>query len=613
MKLQQHTIKLCAEADLVKKGEEEDGCFEKVSNKCPCGKINKKLLISKCFYYFFWSAYGSFFPLLGVYYKQIGMNPTQSGLLVGCRPLLEFISAPSLSSLADKLNLRKVMIIVNLLCWIAFVFPLGMIKPSDKTCHRYIMLAKNISEFTSQESDEVNDFLKSNTPQEPQIHEHHKGTVVFSEDSIHKVFYVLLFLSVIGEFFASPAPTLADTATLNALGDDKDKYGRQRMFGSIGWGSAMFLVGFAIDALPEYMVCDVKISKDYTYAFYFFLGYMFCALLTATQFSFKDCSTDDETIQGSARDVINIFLQLNYFSTVVAAFYAGLGMGLTRVFLFWHLEDLGAPPTLFGLSSAMDHLAETLTYFFIEFILTKLSHVQVIYLGLLVNFVRFLLISYLVNPWFILPLDLLQGFSHAGVWAALTSYLSKAAPKGYRAAVQGILQGFYYGLGRAVGAIGGGIFAHYYGTNTTFRMYGFGSIPVFLFMFITVSIYNHRTKKLSESMMAPRTEKEGKTIEGGGGGSNGDRDVDIEKTTANDILNNDLKTSEFIFSETILTKSAFEELPIMKQHDSGDRDEIFHGEESIEANSPPPLMTSESMCQLNEENGEKVEKIENCD
>ena len=461
---------------------------------CDCPNVNRKLIVSKLFYYCFWSAYGSFFPLLGVYYKQIGMNPTQSGLLVGCRPFVEFLSAPSLSSMADKMNIRKIMIVVNIICWIAFVFPIGMIKPSDKTCHRYIMLSKNITEFTSQESEEVNDFLKSNTPQEPQIHPHHKGVVVFSEDSIHKVFWVLLFLSVIGEFLACPAPSLADTATLNALGPDKDKYGRQRMFGSLGWGSAMFLVGFAIDALPEYEVCDVKISKDYSYAFYFFLCYMVCALVICTRFNFTDSDACDDTISGSPRDVLHVFMQVNYFSTVFAAFYAGLGMGLTRVFLFWHLEDLGAPPSLFGISSATDHLAETMTYFMIEVILSKVTHVQVIYMGLLVNFVRFILISYLVNPWFILPLDLLQGFSHAGVWAALTSYLSKAAPKGYKAAVQGILQGFYYGLGRAVGAIGGGVVAHYYGTNFTFRMYGYCSIPVFVFMFLMVTFHSKRQK-----------------------------------------------------------------------------------------------------------------------
>ena len=547
-----------------------------------CEKVNRRLLVSKVFYYFFWSAYGSFFPLLGVYYKQIGMNPTQSGILVGFRPLVEFISAPSLGSLADRLNIRKIMILFNLCCWIAFVFPIGMIKPSDKTCHRYLMLAKNITEITSHETDEVNEFLKTNTPHEEPIKPHRKGNVVFSDDSIHQVFWVLLFITIVGEFFASPAPTLADTATLNVLGENRDKYGRQRMFGSLGWGSAMFIVGFAIDALPMYTVCGVTISKDYTFAFYFFLGFMIIALFVATQFNFKDVGTYDETLHGTPKDVMHIFLTPNYAATVFAAFYAGLGMGLTRVFLFWHLEDLGAPPTLFGISSAVDHLSETLTYFFIDSLLRRFSHVQIIYAGLLINFVRFLLISTLTNPWFILPLDILQGFSHAGVWAALTSYLSKAAPQGYKAAVQGILQGFYYGLGRAVGAIGGGIFAHYFGTNFAFRLYGFGSIPVFLIMFCIVTLYTRSQQK--QPFIKPN---EGAVVP---------RDKQKEQELSNENKKNEIVENGFLFVGNDSNATSNDVPPISYESDdfyfvapSADKDSI----------APQHDLTEEFECKRN--------------
>eukprot|EP00112_Aurelia_sp_Birch-Aquarium-sp1_P007186 Seg1783.5 transcript_id=Seg1783.5/GoldUCD/mRNA.D3Y31 product="Major facilitator superfamily domain-containing protein 6" protein_id=Seg1783.5/GoldUCD/D3Y31 len=460
-------------------------------------RVNRKLLVSKLFYLFFWSAYGSFFPLLGVYFKQIGMNPTQSGILVGCRPLIEFISAPSMGSLADRLNIRKIMLLFNLLCWMSFVFPFAFIKPSDNTCHRYLMLSKNLTELVTQETSEVQQLLKSNNPEEPRIIPHRKGIVVFSEESIHNVFWLLLFLTLIGEFFACPATTLADTATLNYLGEDKEKYGRQRMFGSVGWGSAMLIVGLVIDSMPSYVVCGVTISKDYTYSFYFFLGYMIIAFGVSTRFTFTN-EQEGDLIRATPKDVVRIFFQTKYIIVIFVAFYAGLGMGLARVFLFWHLEDLGAPPTLFGLSSALDHAAETITYFFTETIIHHIGHVEVICIGLVANVIRFISISYLVNPWLILPLDLLQGFAHAGVWAALTSYLGRAAPPGYRAAVQGILQGFYYGLGRAVGAILGGVLSHTLGTDSTFRYYGYGNMPILILLFVVVKLSLRWEKKCEE-------------------------------------------------------------------------------------------------------------------
>lgn len=45
--------------------------------------INRDLLICKLFYFFFFAAFGSLFPLLAIYFKQLAMNPTRSGMLIG--------------------------------------------------------------------------------------------------------------------------------------------------------------------------------------------------------------------------------------------------------------------------------------------------------------------------------------------------------------------------------------------------------------------------------------------------------------------------------------------------------------------------------------------------
>ena len=39
--------------------------------------VNHPLLVSKAFYFFFFAAFGSLFPLVAVYFKQIGMSATQ--------------------------------------------------------------------------------------------------------------------------------------------------------------------------------------------------------------------------------------------------------------------------------------------------------------------------------------------------------------------------------------------------------------------------------------------------------------------------------------------------------------------------------------------------------
>lgn len=66
------------------------------------GAVDQELLTVKTFYFFFYSAFGSLFPLMGVYFKQMGMNPSQCGLLIGSRPFVEFLAAPFWGSLADR-------------------------------------------------------------------------------------------------------------------------------------------------------------------------------------------------------------------------------------------------------------------------------------------------------------------------------------------------------------------------------------------------------------------------------------------------------------------------------------------------------------------------------
>ncbi|XP_028391387.1 major facilitator superfamily domain-containing protein 6-like [Dendronephthya gigantea] len=470
-------------------------------------RVNKKFLVSKTFYFFYWGAVGSFLPLLGVYFKQLGMSPSQSGTLVGCRPMVEFISAPMLGSLADKLERRKTLLIFSLISWISFTFSFAFIKPAPVSCKKYFLLTKNVSEISKHATLELRDFLGPRTatkplPPEPKA----KNSLVFSPSGVHQVFLVLLFLTVIGEFFSAPAITLADSATLQLLGDEKDKYGRQRLWGSLGWGTAMFTLGFVIDKIQGYEVCGEVVSNNYTPGFYFFVVLMFCALLVATRFSFMAKEQQPKSKTGGGLHLLRVLVSIRYLSFLFVAFFMGCGYGLISTFLYWHLEDLGGPPTLFGIASLLDHISEIVCYFQVEFIIQKIGHVPVLYLGLIGNLIRFVFISLLSNPWHVLPLEILQGITHAAVWASCTSYIGKMAPPEYATSAQGVLQGLYHGLGRGCGAILGGIFIHIHSTEAVFRTYGIACFAVLVIYFIiNYFLGKTGTKSSSKSKVSPKT------------------------------------------------------------------------------------------------------------
>lgn len=116
------------------------------------------------------------------------------------------------------------------------------------------------------------------------------SSIVYRTQDIQKAFFLLLLLVVIGEFFSAPAITLADSAVITILGEDADRYGHQRMFGSLGWGLAMFFVGIALDhstAFPDHPCGPDPREKNYTICFATFSVLMGAALICATQISFR--------------------------------------------------------------------------------------------------------------------------------------------------------------------------------------------------------------------------------------------------------------------------------------------------------------------------------------
>ena len=47
--------------------------------------LNRTLLYAKLFYFWYFAAFGSLFPLLSIYFKQMGMGPSYCGVLMGFR------------------------------------------------------------------------------------------------------------------------------------------------------------------------------------------------------------------------------------------------------------------------------------------------------------------------------------------------------------------------------------------------------------------------------------------------------------------------------------------------------------------------------------------------
>uniref|UniRef100_A0A8C8S0S3 Major facilitator superfamily domain containing 6 n=1 Tax=Pelusios castaneus TaxID=367368 RepID=A0A8C8S0S3_9SAUR len=572
-----------------------------------CVKINNDLLISKVFYFFFYSAYGSLYPLLPVYYKQLGMSPSQSGLLVGIRYFIEFCSAPFWGVVADRFKKGKVVLLFSLLCWVLFNLGIGFVKPATLRCvpkvppahpsnasHLLTPSPQNVSissllttasatsqkgrgkrgllaaspttsewfPFSAQTRDgdlaldnNNTNFISKNSTTIPGLprnmtHPTPPAAVttkpvssdhvmlVYDHQEVEAIFLLILLVVIIGEFFSASSVTIVDTVTLQYLGKHRDRYGLQRMWGSLGWGLAMLSVGIGIDythikVIIEGLGCKAPDYKNYRIVFIVFGVLMTVALIVATQFRFhynhykadenkrkeaeipqvdQNASTESSGDTPSSTshsqsfrfwDLIKLLCSIQYGSVLFVAWFMGFGYGFVFTFLYWHLEDLNGTTTLFGVCSVLSHVSELTAYFFSHKLIELIGHIRVLYIGLACNTARYIYISYLENAWTVLPMEVLQGVTHAAIWAACISYLSAAVPPELRTSAQGILQGLHLGLGRGCGAVIGGVLVNYFGAAATFRGIGMACL-VILLLFALIQWLAVPDEEEEKTMLAER-------------------------------------------------------------------------------------------------------------
>lgn len=74
--------------------------------------------------------------------------------------------------------------------------------------------------------------------------------------------------------------------------------------------------------------------------------------------------------------VIRQFKDIKCASFLFVAWFMGFGIGLIFTFLFWHLQDFGGTPTLFGVASVINHISEIFAYFFSFRLITQIGHVK---------------------------------------------------------------------------------------------------------------------------------------------------------------------------------------------------------------------------------------------
>ena len=140
------------------------------------------------FYLLNFAAFASLIPFFVIFYQSLGFNGTQIGLLTGIPPLITLICAPLGTGLADSTRRHKLIMGIGLLAAVI----MAILLPAFKS------------------------------------------------------FAIIFIIVALYNILMAPVGSLADSATMTMLGDEKEMYGRIRLGGTIGWGIFAPIAGLLV-------------------------------------------------------------------------------------------------------------------------------------------------------------------------------------------------------------------------------------------------------------------------------------------------------------------------------------------------------------------------------
>lgn len=363
--------------------------------------VDRRFIAPKAYYFSYYAAMAGLMPFLVLYYRQVGLSGGQIGLLAGLPPFLTWLAAPLWGALADATQR-----------------------------HRQLMVVANVGTIAA----------------------------VLGLAQAQSLLWLLPLVMVYAVFNA-PLMPLVDNSVMALLGERSADYGKQRLWGAVGWGVAGGIAGLLVDRLG--------ISAS----FFAFALWMTVGLVVALRLPISHAAIGQPFWVGLA----GLLRDRRLVVFLITMLMAGIGMSTVNSFLFLYLEDLGAKASLMGLSLTIATLSELPVFFFSGLLLQRWGARGMLLLSLTVFVLRLAIYAAFPLAEIVLAANLLHGLTFSASWVAGVTYANQIAPPGLGATTQGLFSGVMMGLGAALGALAGGLL---YETAGPSAMYGVVAVCV---------------------------------------------------------------------------------------------------------------------------------------
>lgn len=359
------------------------------------------LLPYKLWYLFYFAAQFTqlFLPL--ILDRVMNFSPSTIGYMMGCRRLVIFFVAPIFTWICDLTLLHRILLTIAHTSYYFCTFILSRVR------------------------------------------------------SIPAVLAVIIFR----EAFISgcePSVNNAAIAKIEEVSPDRDSYGKLRLWGSLGWGSASVLGSFAID---HFFAGNLVIIL--------YLQIIIGVGVVSLTFFGLDLNPDLFIRQTERKRSTGVVLDLVLRSPraifcAISVLVQGIVLGVLQMTIFIYFSSLGVSTSALGLSVFLSCGAEALLFFYDTKIWDQFGGPQSGFnIGLVASSVAlafYSLIQFSSYPTicFIMA-EVFNGAIYALFFTSALAVTNEMAPPSLATSSQGALSSLYCGIGPAIGAVLSGV------------------------------------------------------------------------------------------------------------------------------------------------------------
>ncbi|KAF2361588.1 Major facilitator superfamily associated domain [Trinorchestia longiramus] len=304
-------------------------------------------------------------------------------------------------------------------------------------------------------------------------------------------FWVYFIIRALADLFPTVLISLLDAMILTMVTEYNGDFGRQKMFGLVAVGMTAPLVGVLMDGS-----IGAQGQLKYGPVFYVFTALM---LVSASITLFLPFQVEVRT-SSLLKSFSLLFKNGELVVLFLIMFTLGSFWSYLETFFYIYLESLHAPKLLIGLTITIGIVPSMPFLFKSERIVNYCGHHHLLMIAFVMYCIRFLGFAYMTNPWYSMPLEMLELFTLNMMQVAASTLAFVLAPRSLVATAQALVFSAHFTFGRCVGALVSGVLIDAYGMVKVFlgasALSGFIG-AVYFIIYYCVRWYNKKTGRNS--------------------------------------------------------------------------------------------------------------------